>query len=477
MRPSKSFRHGLVILCLAPLGLSLASCATSAAGPTGGGAPAAGEGGGGADPGGGGSGNTGGELGLAGAGGSGSNGSTCNQLPFNNLCPGLLADKAFRTAVCACGGGAVLVNTDSYDSVSDPTPLKWGAPVGVNGYAIFGTQEPTELGGSLIVTEDINVWSMKVHGDIRVGGPVSVFAEAPFQLDVLNDAWVGAKLTGAVKITHDLYQTPGVVNGPQVSVAGMSHPVTVDVSDPCPCSGDKLIDIPAIVGSGVAANDDSAIGTDAGALASVSADTDLQLDCGNYYFSGVQVTSGATLTLHVNAKVVLLVDGHFGADVGSKIVADIAPAGELDLFVLGQFGTPYSQGPPTENIVLGSKDRAAAVRVYVWSPTSDEGISLGGTFVGNLYAPNVSVVAGGVEVYGSLLMGGANLNHVTVHYDRAMLGVGDHCENGPTSCNSCGDCTAAQACVDGTCGACTQDSDCCPPLVCLGGGQCGALIK
>lgn len=416
-------------------------------------------------------------LGLGGSGGS-STPPECGfiQIGSEMICAGLLADKAFRHAACTCSPGILLVSTDSYDSQSDPATSLSGAPVGINGFGAFGTDPPTDIGGTLITTGDIDVWSMNVHGQMRVGGEVRVFPETPYTLHVFDNAWVAGKITGTVQIDQDLNQPSGVVNGPSLTVSGTTNTLPVTVTEPCPCDSSELIDIPAIVTAGASANDNTSLGLPADALANVVQSREVVMPCGAYYFAGIHASDAATLTLKIDGHVALLVDGPFSADVGAKIVADIAPEGSLDLFVLGQFGTPY--GPSaTDNIALGAPERAAAVRIYVWDPNGI--LLLGGSeFVGNLYAPNVQIVAGGLDVYGAILTGSPNLNHVSVHYDRAILDVDEQCPEPPSSCDSCEDCVSSLACIDGTCANCTQDSDCCPPLVCLGNSHlCGPLLR
>jgi hypothetical protein len=41
-------------------------------------------------------------------------------------------------------------------------------------------------------------------------------------------------------------------------------------------------------------------------------------------------------------------------------------------------------------------------------------------------------------------------------------------------CGTCKDC-GNQACVNGTCGSCTTNADCCAPLICQG-GTCVPLL-
>ena len=50
----------------------------------------------------------------------------------------------------------------------------------------------------------------------------------------------------------------------------------------------------------------------------------------------------------------------------------------------------------------------------------------------------------------------------------SALDQGKACPPPPGGCSSCLDC-GNQACVDGVCGECTNDGQCCPPLVCIGG--------
>ena len=73
-------------------------------------------------------------------------------------------------------------------------------------------------------------------------------------------------------------------------------------------------------------------------------------------------------------------------------------------------------------------------------------------------------------MYGSIFANYVDASgETTVHYDNGAQHNGDECP--PTIGNSCESCRACnnQACVNGTCGACTADTQCCPPLVCRGG--------
>jgi hypothetical protein len=83
-----------------------------------------------------------------------------------------------------------------------------------------------------------------------------------------------------------------------------------------------------------------------------------------------------------------------------------------------------------------------------------------------------------VTVFGGLFAGEfTSLGDTTLHYDRAVLSAGDNCDPpGDDDCtNTCTDCGSSLACVDGTCGGCTSDADCCAPTTCYM-GSCTTLI-
>ena len=87
----------------------------------------------------------------------------------------------------------------------------------------------------------------------------------------------------------------------------------------------------------------------------------------------------------------------------------------------------------------------------------------------DIYTPNGEMYAGAsFAMYGAIFAGDYRANgSTTIHYDRAAIDQGKGCPP-TTGCESCLDCDN-QACVNGTCGSCTSDSQCCPPLVCIDG--------
>jgi hypothetical protein len=95
----------------------------------------------------------------------------------------------------------------------------------------------------------------------------------------------------------------------------------------------------------------------------------------------------------------------------------------------------------------------------------------------DLYAPNGEIYASAsFNMYGAIF---ASYYHgkasTTIHYDSASVKQGIGCPPPPPGCQSCLDC-GNQACVGGSCGACTNDSQCCPPLVCSS-GKCILVTK
>lgn len=84
-------------------------------------------------------------------------------------------------------------------------------------------------------------------------------------------------------------------------------------------------------------------------------------------------------------------------------------------------------------------------------------------------ATNGEMYAGAsFATYGAVFGGDYKANgSTTIHYDRAAVEQDQGCPP-PTGCSSCLDC-GNQAGVNGACGECTSDAQCCPPLVCVGG--------
>jgi hypothetical protein len=100
------------------------------------------------------------------------------------------------------------------------------------------------------------------------------------------------------------------------------------------------------------------------------------------------------------------------------------------------------------------------------------GIPLTGavTLAANLYAAASNLVSwsSAQDIYGAVIAGDfISSQPLKIHYDLGVLSSGAGCDAG-TGCTSCTDC-GNQACVGGTCGACTTSAQCCAPLQCENG--------
>jgi hypothetical protein len=68
-------------------------------------------------------------------------------------------------------------------------------------------------------------------------------------------------------------------------------------------------------------------------------------------------------------------------------------------------------------------------------------------------------------------------SEVQIHYDRQVLAVGCNTPPPATGCTSCRDC-GNQACINGACGPCTTNAQCCAPLLCdRASGRCGVVVE
>jgi hypothetical protein len=101
-----------------------------------------------------------------------------------------------------------------------------------------------------------------------------------------------------------------------------------------------------------------------------------------------------------------------------------------------------------------------------------------------LYAPHTPLVIDSTSaaLFGSIVAARLETRNVYVmHYDRAIIDAGEDCSAPePTPATllhtaSCQPCPSGLAAVDGHCGACTRDADCCEPLVCAN-GSCQPLV-
>jgi hypothetical protein len=253
----------------------------------------------------------------------------------------------------------------------------------------------------------------------------------------------------------DAFPGPTEVDGNTVR-----EPVTVQ--PPCACGDQEIVNVAQIIANGKVHNDNAQTGFDPNSLSlGFNAVESVELPAHAFVTS---VSVGGQLTLVVNQKTSLFVEGDVAIVMNGSLSLEIASHGELDLYIGGNLTL-------VGRAVFGDPNRPSKLRVYV---VGDQKITLAGTtsFAGNLYAPRATVMMGGGQTfYGSVFAGNVESSVQTaIHYDSAVIREGRDC-NPANRCDACTDCEATSGCVDGHCGPCHASTDCCEPLVCVG-GQC-----
>lgn len=379
----------------------------------------------------------------------------------SDVCGSAVAERTFRFALCSCEGytSSHALQSDSFDSRLGPyVPGGRGGSVGVNGR--IAAAGPLTVGGSLWAGHADGIQAgaagtLEVAGELRSAGPIA--SEAPVRVD--HDAWVGGRVQAPDLFVGGTLHLP---SGAAVDVAGSTAIGTttrepVSVSAPCDCGA--LVDIAGYVARHESDNDDPSVGLDPKDLENLSGPTRLELGCGRFYVD--RIGGDGALTLAVTGRAALFVGGDVALQ--NQLIVEVAPGGELDLFVAGIIVS-------SERLILGSPDRPARVRLYVGG-TGTLQLSGGALVAGNLYAPRAELTtSAAVEVFGSLFVRRVAASaELTIHYDTAVLSAADDCPTPPpAACDSCLDCRN-NACNPDGCGACTDSTDCCAPLVCVGG--------
>lgn len=399
-----------------------------------------------------------------------------------DVCTGDIAQVTFRYAICSCESpvGTDELVTDAFDSsLGRYTPGGRGGAVGTNGsYTATGL---ARIGGALWVSGSGASQVTNEHtvlGELHVQGNLTVA-----EMSVDRDAYVGGNLTTqSLDINGDLHIPAGRdITGTVDANATLRQPVTV--SRPCACDPSELVDIAGFIGAHAQVNDNAEVGLDPDVLADVNTSTVLALPCGRFYLSRIRGTAPIRIT--IEDRTALFIGGDVTTTGTLELV--LAPGAEVDVFIGGSLTA-------TDQLELGSADAPAKARLYIGGQ-DDITLTNEALLAGNVYAPRAEmVVTDAIEVFGSIFVKRLRFtNKLTVHYDRAILEAGEGCVDpvppgpdagvadaggadagapdvGPASdlCMDCTDC-GNQACMNGVCGACLTNADCCSPLVCRGG--------
>jgi hypothetical protein len=383
-------------------------------------------------------------------------------------CAGVLASNTFTFALCSCTNinntGSLV--TDGFDSLTGPYPVPppaWpyslGAGVGANG--TVSNDSTMNIGGALFCSGNASASStVDIRQDLHVGGNAN-----NFDATVVGDAYVHGSVSGSLHVAGMLHQ--GVSVSPPCEFCPSQTPGPIDVA--------SFVNA-HVTNAGGTNNDNKSINLADTLFSSGSGPSRLDLPCGNYYLDGI--TRDATIYAH----------GHTALYVGTKGVTagnvnfSLDPTATFDIFVVGPINNSGS-------FTLGSQNYPALTRMYV-SGTGTLSFSSSANIFGNLYDAGHIGLSSGTTVYGSLYAGSLDgTADLTIHYDRQVVVQGSTCPPTPgmsvpdagtsgnpdAGCGSCKDCNN-QACINGGCGMCTTDAQCCPPLQCFQ-GMCVIVVK
>jgi hypothetical protein len=390
-----------------------------------------------------------------------------------STCPSLLAQRAFRYALCTCDGyvSSHGLFTDAFDSAQgayDAGSATAGGSVGTNGNLSPGL---LQVSGSLWASNSTDLTTtatIQVTGELHAQGEVHAGPE----LSVGASAWMasGIQTSGDVTVAGTLHVPAGApIDIPQ----GMQHTGPLDstpfqVLPACDCDPSHIVDVKGVVATYGAHSDDETLKIQPSMLENVQSPlttAEATLPCGRIFFTRI---GPANVPIHLMAqgRVAIFVDGDLSTQ--SDFVVDAPSGNEVDLFVAGNVNVGG-------RFQVGDASNPARGRTYV----GGNKVNLQGAaeFAGNLYAPGADLTLGGsapTTLFGSVFVGAFSAgSDLTIHYDESILtpAATPNCP-GSTVCASCNDC-GGQPCNSGTCGRfCTNSDQCCPPLVCGSNGSC-----
>lgn len=430
------------------------------------------------------------------------------------VCTGDIAQVTFAFAICSCESptGTDELFTDAFDSTQgEYLPGGVGGSVGTNGS--LSMTNKANIGGSLWMS---GTTPATFTDELHVAGALHAAGDFTGALTAVGlDAWVGGDvIVSDLTVTGELTVPSGnTVNLSNQSLGGLVR-APVSVAAPCRCDPGDLINIAGFVEAHRNLNDNAEVSLDPDALSDFTGTVQLDLPCGRFFLNEITGTGNATIT--IQDRTALFVGGDIGTT--GELRLQLADGAEVDLFVQG--------GVTSTNVMLlGSERYPAKVRLYVGGSGSIT--FTGNTLVaGNFYAPLAEVIiTNAVDVYGSIFARKLTFtNKLRVHYDRAVLSSGQNCGSGtsadggvappdaarpdlagtdlvgrdlaqpdaarpdaaqadraqpdsgppPPECVDCYDC-GLQACIGGQCGSCTDDAQCCPPLLCWPDGVCAPM--
>jgi hypothetical protein len=384
-------------------------------------------------------------------------------------CVDRVAEETFRFSLCTCRDATSMgvLETGSFDSLIDKYWLvdyevdDFGAAIGVNrNLYVPGV---LSVGGSALLSGPDGVelpGLATVQGDFKIDGTV----EFEGVLNVARDLVIGENFVnfGYANIGRDIH-LGGAMSIPLLTVPkGQIIKEKSDVSPPCACGADEILDIEGIVADARTDNQDDIISINPDWLTAIVGYMNLDLPPGRYYFS--DIVGAGKLTLKVTGHTALFVDGDML--LAGDLDIELGDNATLDIFIAGDFKLAGANN-------FDSVRRPSALRFYVGG-TNDVTLTGYTAFVGNLYAPNANVILTGASfIYGSIFAGDfLAMGDTAIYFDRDINRGGDDC--GPPDVVDTDIDTDPVVSCESFDGACVTDSDCCEPLVC-DEGQCKEL--
>jgi hypothetical protein len=400
-----------------------------------------------------------------------------------DTCTGNLGSVSFTFAMCSRTDIMNLtqnLTTDAFNSAVGPYVAGGlGGGVGVNGF--YENNKVTTIGGDLFIggagglnpTGNMTIRQrMFVLHDFVVNKLLTVQENEPA---VEADTFIGGSITdgsgGRAAIVQDLVTSSCA--GLPMSLSRTSCTESLAqveaffASPPCGTAAD-LIPVASIVDhfASTTYNDNDLINLDPNVL-NGTANQRLELPCGYYYLSAI--TSSSPITIVVHGRTALFVGGN--VDLSNELYIDLEPGATLDVFIKGYLNT-------SQSMTLGNPNYPRLTRFYIGGVNSTaESLKLAGgsTYLNGVFWAGYGTIRASneVEMFGALFGQSFHLQGETkVHYDEGVVQNGEECPELSGTCDSCRDCDN-QACVGGTCGACTSDAQCCAPLHCVNPGAAG----
>jgi len=391
-------------------------------------------------------------------------------------CSGRVAKTTFRWALCSCDDVDMddELYTDAYDSSQGPyTPGGYGGGIGTNGE--FRTNNKTTMFGSLWTSSNQGVYfddTTDIKLQVHSGGPFETNNEA----DVRRDARIAGDVIAQGRLTfHQTLRIPKpsqIRGGGSVSTGNLVRS-PVNVSTVCDrCDLNNQIPIRQIVRDHESDNDNAKVGLARDVLRRPGSKTVLELPCGEYYLSEVDL----------NDQGAIITSGHTAIYIGSdirtqnKFIIKPSPGSTLDVFVGGDVIID-------DEVEIGSPAYPANMRLYIGGAQGFE-LYNKGTVGAYIYALPGGVQADDVyEHFGGLYAQNFDAsNKVRLHYDRAVLDADRKCpddggggggQDAGMDADSGSDGDADTGGGEPMCSqageSCGSDDNCCAPLVCSGG--------